>query len=408
MGETSSMPHDAAHGFGEHGTDADGYDYEADPRERSYGGYQSGGSNQSEEEKKLRNGFSFRMFLPKDVSELFKFSVDRIETAKERGLLKLIEESGVFMDRKYDKKKQDLGSPDDRNKFVWQSRSIALRIHFYKVIDVEKPENNQPDYVEAYRVTDLKEGKQEAKPCVRAFAKSGVFVVLIDKDAEGEQGYGLPDEVLELSGFSTSNEVFSSRQLWNMVFKEKEEVNRTRPKQKQVFVEIAKLGQEINVWEDAKDEKGWLVPFKYRNSSGSNYNVKLKFKERKGNNPDELKYRRIEAFAKEYTAGSKHEPAAGAAVEYFQPKAPYDGEFLKAEVLHAQDTKKLEFSYKNGKQETVVLVPDTSELIEAEPYAIEYTEGEIRWHLEKRDGSKVYNKRKQVSNVKGKTGSYTD
>lgn len=369
--------------------------------------YGNGYGQKSEKEEGLKNGFVWKIYLPKDLNDLFDFSLDKIKVAKEKGHLKVIERSGLFISRKYDHKEQDVANLDDPNAFVWVPKSFALELIFHKIVNVEKPANNNFDYVEVYRITNVVTRKRESLPCIKAFSIYDGVVLLVDTDKEGEPGYGSPDHVSKVYGLGNSRDVLSNKSLMEMLFQDRRKRDRILPEKTSLFVEFAKVGSPVDIWEDAPGDKGWPWPlFKYKNALKNNYNVKLEWEKRKNGNNGPTLTRKLKCAKKEWTNSSNTVPCVGAIVEHYRLKAPYDGKLISAIILHLQDTKRVEFVTADGVPELAVIVPGVNKFIEDKPYAIEYTEGERRWRIEKRDGAKVFNKRKRISLTNGRTGIY--
>lgn len=352
------------------------------------------------------NGFNHKAFVPKDLSELFDFTLDRVKQAKEKGILQLVEKGGFFVHRKYDRKEQDPSHLDDPNRFVWVEKAVALEVNFYKIVDVDPPGNNQPDYAECFRVVDLASLKLESQPCVKAFRVSDGVALVVDVDKEGEAGYGSPDHVVKVSGVQETQDIFSDSQMLEVIFKTDKSVNeRVPPKEKTLFVEIARVGSPVNVWQDAPDANGWLVPFSYKDELESNFNVKFEFDQPKANGKISLS-KTLKSVKKEWTNGVRAKPSVGAVVEHYRLKPPFNGEVLSAQVLYFENSRKVSFVFKDGSEETGVIVPGPNKFIEDAPFAVEYTEGEQRWRMEKHGDSQVFNKRKQISPAVEPTGLY--
>jgi len=377
------------------------------PYASSYGSYDS---DYEEEKKELERGYDFRIYLNQDLSKLFNFTLDKVTNAKERDILQKVEDGSLFVRRKFDRKKPDPNNLNDANQFVWVSLALTLELDFYKIVDVTKPQDNRPDYLEGFRAVG---GKRETYPCMRVFFVNtdARGVVIVDTDREGQPGFGFPDYVEMASGVDSSRSIFCNGQLLNVLFPEdKQQYERKKPEEKPLYVEIARIGDPVNLWEDAPTDKGWLVPFRYRDEHGRAYNIKLEFEKVEHKKGSVTFTRKLKSIKKEWTAGGRYQPSVGMVVECYKPKAPYDKELVSAQVLHMEDTKKVKLVFQDGTEETGTILPavngNNSKYIEDEPYAIEYGEGEKRWHIEKVDGAKVFNKRKQVALVHGETGVY--
>lgn len=371
-------------------------------------GYGYGSSYTSESELDLQKGFAWKVYLNKDLREIFQFRLDKIDAAKKQGQLKQIERSGIFIDRKFDRKEQDPAHLDDPNAYLWRSRKIGLEICYYKVLDKDKPENNKFDYAEAYRIKDVKDLRREKFPCIKAFNIPRGVVLVIDADKEGEPGYGVPDKVMLVSDLGGTRQLFADDSLVNLIFQEDKHRQRVKPKPEELFVEVARVGVKVEIWEDAPTPQGWPWPlFKYKNKLENNYNVKLEWEKVKDDGEPRLT-RRLKSIKKEWTNGKDPTvPSVGEVVEYYHIKPPYDGELVTAEVRWQVNTKTVRFVFKDGTEETVMLLPGSKKVIEEEPFAIEYTMGEKRYRIEKVN-SKVFNKRKEIAKEGLKTGVYRE
>ena len=151
---------------------------------------------------------------------------------------------------------------------------------------------------------------------------------------------------------------------------------------------------------------------------GDNYNVRIHYKKIE----DDIDRERIPELRSSRTActwrsstsrrntprrATSYEPSAGKVLEYYRPKSEFAGK-VKAQVLHFDDTKKLQFEFEDGSIVEGFINPGKNKFIEDEPYAKSYNEGQKRWWIEKSDGSKVYDKRKSVGQPKESTGEYSD
>ncbi|MEK7559813.1 MAG: hypothetical protein AAB522_00730, partial [Patescibacteria group bacterium] len=115
----------------------------------------------------------------------------------------------------------------------------------------------------------------------------------------------------------------------------------------------------------------------------------------------------IAYIAKEWTSSDQNTPSVGQVLEYFKPKADFAKKNItKAAVIHFENTKKFVVDFEDGSEIIGIVTPGDNKYIEGEPFAIEYTEGQKRWRLEKDSGSNVFNKRKEVALPKVATGIY--
>jgi hypothetical protein len=354
-----------------------------------------------------------QIFASTDLVKSFSFSIDQLDYAKQSGALKVIEQAHTSLQRKFDRKEKNPSSPDDPNDFVWKSKKYDIEVTSYKILDVEKPENNDVDYLEGYRITD---GKRESLPAIRIvyIDELGRGAALLDIDKEGETGFGLPDLIEPITEPLSVADVLTDNDLLDLLFAEKKSQKRVRPKPKPVFVEIARVNKKsIDVWEQSRDAKGWTVPFRYKNDLHSNYNVKLVFaKLEKSTDPAAGFYKQIKYLKKEWTSGNnRYMPSLGNVVEYYRMKPPYqERNLVHAQVLQTEDTKKVSLVLKDGGIEQVfVVLPHNNKLIEDLPIMIEFTEGQKRWRIQRDEQSSAFTRRKEVSPAKkNSVGIYSD
>lgn len=363
----------------------------------------------------LAAGYDARkIFLSKDISKAFPFQSDQIEAAKKGGTLKVIEQATLDLSRKYDHKAPDPLHPDDANEFVWKSKTEAIKLTNYKIIDVLKPDNNRGNYIEGIRVID---GKEESKPCLKIFfpPNDSMAIILVDDRREGvDPGFGVPDILERITDITSVQDIVRNGLLLDAIFADKPQHNRVVPEVKMFQIEIAPIGAPVNEWQKAPDANGFMVPFKYKNMMGDNYNVRIEFKKPviDPDNPESVEqahseFADIEYIAKEYTTtGDPYHASPGAVIEYYHPKSPF-GTHVQAEVLADESTKKVDFVLSDGSEVMGYINPGESKFVEDTPYAIAYNEGERRWWIEKSSGSKVYDKRKQVAPPKYNPGTYT-
>ena len=350
-----------------------------------------------------------QIFVSTDPAKTFFFSVDQIEEAKKRGALKVIEQGHSSLQRKLDRKEKNPTNPNDTNDFIWKSRSVDVEFVNYKILDSEKPEDNEGNYLEGYRIIN---GKRESLPALRIIylndSERGVF--LLDLDKEGETGFGLPDIVDPVNESVSVNDLMRDDELLDVLFKEKKEQKRVPPKKKPIRVEIAKIGpQATDLWENAPNPAGWTIPFRYKNALESNYNIKVVLARQDSGQQFLSTLQEIKYIKKEWTLGSRYEPSMGKVVEYYRPKAPYNKRNLaEIAVLHNESTKKVYMVFEDGEPKTLLILPKKSAAIEDRPVMIEYSEGQKRWRLKRENNSDVFDKRKEVSPLSGQnTGNYS-
>ena len=76
------------------------------------------------------------------------------------------------------------------------------------------------------------------------------------------------------------------------------------------------------------------------------------------------------------------------------------------EVKSAENPKMVVFIFEDGTVDTKIITHVSNVVVEDEPYAVEYTEGQKRWRIEKDSGSNIFNKKKEVALLQNSTGAY--
>jgi hypothetical protein len=365
-------------------------------------------------EAEMAQGYNVRkIFVAKSLAEAFPFSSDQIDAAKKAGTLKEIATATYDESVLYDHKVPDPKYPDDTNEFVWKGRKQAVELHEYKIVDIDKPLDNKGDYIEGYRVI---EGKKESQPALKVFfpPSGSMALVLVSSEEEGQPGFGIPDVLEEMSAQTNVQDLIQNNNLINSLFDKKEAKKNRVIQEAQLFkVEIAPIGAHVEEWQKCPDENGCIIPFKYANLKGDNYNVRIKMKVPKVDpeNPGDHshnEYMQIEYIAKEYTkTGDQYEPSAGKVLEYFRPRSEFAGK-VKAKVQHYDDTKKVTFEFEDGSVVDGFVAPGKSKFIEDKPYAKSYNEGQKRWWIESSNNDGKYDKRKPVGQPKERTGEYNE
>lgn len=380
-----------------------------------------GDSPSSGPEAEMARGYNLKkIFVSKDLSQAFPFTSSQIEGAKKDGSLKEIESLELDFSSKYDHKATDPNHPNDENEFVWKPSKLSIRLTNYKIVTEDKPQDNKGNYIEGYRVID---GKQESKPALKIFFPAGGegAVVLIDTNREGQDpSFGIPDILETVYDLQNVRDVINNGTLLSALFQEKKSERRVIPTHNLFKIEVARVDQPVDQWEKSTESEGWIVPFKYVAQSGDNYNVRIKFRKPKFTGSEGMAemhahadYLEIEYIAKEYTkAGDRYTASPGQVIEYYRPK----GEFakkLQAKVLDSdakwgENVKKLSFEFENGDEVNGLLPKGSNKFIEDVPYAKSYTEGSKRWWIESSANDSKYDKRRQVSPPKDRTGVYGD
>lgn len=357
-----------------------------------------------------------KIFGNKDILATYPFNLDQIEDARKQGKLEVIESVEWKINRMLDRKipdPDDPSDPKDVNRFIWRPRTEWLSATTYKIWDIKKdpkPQNSFGNYIEVFRMTQ--DNKKESYPALKIFFPYGTDrgVMVLDSDREGKDpGFGLPDFVEQVT-VSSLRDIMQNQTLLSRIFEEKDRRERIRPNPKPVFAEIARVGQPMDMWEKALDAAGWKVSLKYQNTLKNNYNIHIKLDRDKRNTDDGQPpdiVTKIEYIAKEWTGSDQNTPSVGQVWEYFKPKADFAFKNItKAKVIYWESTKKIVLDFEDGSENVGTVTPGNNKYIESEPYAIEYTEGQKRWRLEKDLGSSIFNKRKEVTMPKTVTGIY--
>jgi hypothetical protein len=365
-------------------------------------------------EAEMAQGYNVkRIYVNKPLVDAFPFTSDVIDGAKKNGSLKQVATLTLDESNQYDHKEPNPKNPNDPNDFIWKARTQKIVLTEYKVIDIEKPLDNRGDYIEGYRVV---EGKQEQYPAIKVFfpPSGDMAILLVDADQDGMPGFGVPDVIESISSQTNLTDLMQNQSLLNGLFDKKTAKNNRNPEATQLFkIEIAPLGKHIDEWQKSPDAEGWIVPFKYANIKGDNFNVRLHYKKLKIDGDGDAamaaahsEYLELEYIEKEYTkTGDKYTASAGRVIEYYRPKKEFAGK-VKAQVLHYDDTKKLQFETEDGSVITGFVTPGKNKFIEDVPYAKSYNEGQKRFWIESSNSDGKYDKRKTVGPPKELTGEY--
>lgn len=346
-----------------------------------------------------------------DPRTIFNSSLAQVDEARKLGALKEIQTFLYNTDMLLAYKEQDPNDPADQNKFLWKPQRIGLELRSYKIFD-GKPKDSKPHYIEGHRVwlSSDTEGKQiiayrEVRPALQVFYKpdqdNGIEV--IDSDLEYESGYGIPD-IVRASGTITRLDAYAMG-LINDIYPIKAKQHRIKPEKQELAVEIAPIGEPVNVWEFAPNLGGWKIPMVYQNDKRDNYHVKLKFKMPEITGKDDIKI--LSSLKKEWHGNHLLVPSVGWVFEYYKLKFPYNEKLADARVLYKEDTKKITFILLDGEERRGMIVPGPNTFIADKPYAIEYSDGDIRWRLESTKEDGVYDRRKRIAQPEtGLVGEY--
>jgi hypothetical protein len=365
-------------------------------------------------EAELAQGYNIRkIYVNKPMAEAFPFTSDQIEAAKKNGTLKQVASAELDYSNEYDHKEPNPKNPTDENDFVWKARHQKIALTEFKIVDVEKPLDNKGDYIEGYRVI---EGKQESHPAIKVFFPTSgeMAILLVDLDEEGQSGFGVPDIIEDISNTTNVQELITDGELLNSLFDKKEAKKNRVVQEAQLFkIEIMPIGGHVDEWQKSPDASGWIVPFKYANERGDNYNVRVHYKKPSfdpatASSHPHSEYMEIEYIEKEFTkSGERYEASNGRVIEYFRPRKEFAGG-VKATVQYEDNTKKVSFEFEDGSVVDGFVTPGKNKFIEDTPYAKSYNEGQKRWWIESSSNDGKYDKRKSVGQPKEETGEYSE
>lgn len=333
-----------------------------------------------------------KFYAPADMKTLYAFESDTINEARKNGTLKEVEDFDWGADQIYGKKEPDPGDPDDQNKFTWRRIRRVMKFKGYKIISVgtEKVRIPDVDYIEGFRIND--KGKPESRPALKVFVRQYKAVLVVDQDQEHELGFGLP-EIVDSISRTTSARSLMNENLVSLLFPEKPKEKRIPPAKKpDMKIEVAQVGQPVDLWEKSPDKSGWKAPI-YRNNRADNYDIKIKFfKHKKDVDPDsaDARMRQIEHMVKIYKTTSR-------AVEYYKPKADY----AKRNILRADDGlgdgKKIKIEFDNGEEKTGNVTPGSNLFTEDKPEKIAFDEGGKRFVIWDKDGDGTFELKMEVA-----------
>ncbi len=348
-----------------------------------------------------------------DPRSIFTMDSEQVSDARKHNRLHEVETLLFNAKQKLAYKESDPADPRDPNKFLWRERTVGLELKASKIYD-EKTHDNEPHYIEGHRIyvaSDTTGTQQtiyrEVLPAVVIYynPEQSNGVLVIDEDLEIESGYGIPDEVRP-TGTISDLASFATQEILPKIFPIKAKERRIKPEEKSLTVEIAPLGEPVDVWEPAQDSVGWKVSVPYMNERRDNYHVKLSVRMPAVIDPGKSAIT-LSTVKKEWHGSNYRLAGPGAVVEYYRLKPPYDGELSFAKILHAENTKRILFVLTDGNEVRGMIISGANAFVEEKPYAIEYTDSDIRWRLEssKRDG--IYDKRKKVAPLRSQiVGEY--
>lgn len=325
--------------------------------------------------------------------ELLKYDfVAKMDELKAKGKYREFQKVLYFISDELAQKIPDPNYPGDPNRFLWQKIRRGLEVKTYYASG-GKSLVNEGEYIEATRVEIIAlDGaeiiKRESKPVLRIFSSGyrKLNVAVADADFEGSRGFGMPDEIFEISGIKNGDEVFKKSGIIDFLFAEREKKEKSFYFKKEQIIEIVRAGEDlVEEWEIVNEANGWQVGFRYKDQFGENYKVKVVYKKMEfpvdHANAHSVK-REIEAIAKEYyIPGNSDNPSAGAVTEYYRPKEPYN----KKDVLEVETKDKKITIYRESEPAVNGVIQNQNNLfIEDRPFRIDFTEGDQRWRIEDR------------------------
>lgn len=368
-----------------------------------------GEADNSLEAEKKRKGYDVRIFLPEfDPAKDTPFSAKYVEDAKRDGKLRFVGKTTVSDYELLGKKTSDPEYPFDSQRFIWKEKAEGLEITAFKVIANSHPRDNQLHYLEATRITYSfeKDGniiatERESKPVLRVFtsASDSLDIVVLDKDREGELGFGLPDVVIKLAGNIVSGKdlYINHQPLLAQLFEEKVKDKRKllAPAPPQKF-EVVQAGTKVDPWDKSPHPRGWDIPYDYRSGKKDNYKAEVVLKPKKKG--DDSQTREIDFIAKIYhSASNEWQPVKGEVVEYYLPQAPYNEKNVLEAKVDWSNKKKLIIEREGLPSVTAIVTPGNNLFTGERPVAIDFSDGETRYRIVDRDKSGVYMYRKEIS-----------
>ncbi|MBI2672024.1 hypothetical protein HYX16_03770 [Candidatus Woesearchaeota archaeon] len=312
------------------------------------------------------------IFPGNDLSRKLKFTTKSVEKGlKEENIIEDLEVKVIYYEQEDN---PDYPKKDPNNSRVVVKRERKIRLRTY---DFDK--DNKEDYIDGYRLRE--DETPESKPAVKIFKplhSSELKVLVVDYDREtNKSGFGIPDEIKEVSGISKGSDFYLGSQetiesLFREMTKEKTlEAITDLPPMKAEIVEVGEIKPdeyEINV-------EGWTTPDNYKLNGGKNYDLWIKFKKEdlKEDEPKEIEY-----IAKRFHApGNKDSDSQGRVVEFYRPRK----EFLEGILMIEKNDEKhlVKIRKANG---PIMEYVDSSVLEGENPFKIEYDSGDFRETIE--------------------------
>ncbi len=321
-----------------------------------------------------------RLLMISNLEEVIPFKNTRIEKARTDNKLKEIQSitvhaKGFFGDRKPNTEEYD---------YDWLDKNDGYVLKLFKISDQPIMTNVNGDYLELYRLNS-KTLHAESKPAIIGFldGSHGKAIVVMDHDAEGDIGYGLPDEVLEIDEDKILDQETLKRVLQNRFILPKPITD-----DKPVLAEIVKVGaptpsEESNV--------GFSIPHIY-STENKNYHVRIGYNASK----KEIRYV-IKQFHQD---GADQASSDGLVFAYFKAKKPYDAHVIEVKVLFADNTKKVSIGLNDGSIETGAIINGENKFTHVRPFRIDYTDADgIRYTILDENEDGIFEKRMIVKDA---------
>ncbi len=320
-----------------------------------------------------------RILLIKNLDQVLPFKSIRIEKARTEKILKemrsvRVHEKGIF---------GELKPLTDKYDYDWLDEDEGYVLKMYKIVESEATLTDiNGDYLEIYRLIP-KTNKIESMPAIKAFldGSRGKALVLVDYDFNGDIGYGLPDELLEIE-----EEKIVQQDILQKITKNRFTITEKIESDKPVVAEIVKVGAPELTEESAV---GFSIPRGF-SADNKNYHVRIGYA-----SPDKTVRYIMKQYHKE---GEEKAKSDGLIFAYFKPKVPYDKGIVEAKVLFGESTKKISIESVDGSIVEGSIMPGDNKFIHAKPYRIDYTDSAgIRYAILDQNEDGVFEGRMLVS-----------
>ena len=307
-----------------------------------------------------------------NLDDKLVFDAKYVQEAKKAGLMKPFDELIFFY--KFQKEVANPAYPlsDNVNKTYWVTKQALVKIVSY---DLDFPGDHVADYIEAFR-------GGEKKPAIKIFhsaSSSSLDVAVIDLDKEGERGHGVPDAVINVFGISKASDLYANGEHLAAIFESKKKSVRVRPLEKNMDIQIVKVGElKSDPWEYDK-VNGYNVPLEYQATNGKNFTLAYKLSTPKDTEKKEDAEMKIEWIAKRWVIPNSAQDVNGRVVSYYHVVPQYNSKVANVKI----DEQKITLS-RSEKEDVSGPAPL---FIEKEPYKVSYDHGSSRWIIEDKDNN---------------------